>query len=194
MAASERETAMIEAFAQTMRTVLDPVISRLERLERGPATPDKKTADETMAEMMAAIRGQSEDVAKIGLVQVVDGCTSDLGVQDVDGQQHGATFDAELHFAPVVVNGKIIGKSGAPIVRNLLNYKLPAGHDRHLNAGGLVPNGMSMKELGMDHQEKLSDGYKQWLWETFWQADLRRFVGRQLPPHVRPQAPSVQSA
>jgi hypothetical protein len=185
---------MVEAFAATMRTVLEPVLSRLERLEKGPAAPEKKTADETMAEMMAAIRGQSDDITKLGLVEVVEGCTSDLGVQDSDGKQRGSTFDAELHYAPVVVSGKLVGKSGAPVVRNLLKYTLPAGHDRHQNAGGLVPNGMSMKELGMDHQEKLADGYKQWLWETFWQADLRRFVGRQLPAHVRPQAPSVQSA
>jgi len=189
---SERESAMIAAFAQTMRTVLDPLVDRIAQLEanRGPVE-DKRTADEKYHELMAAIRGQSEDIAGLGLVEIVEGCTSDLGATDADGTQRGARFDAEVQYKPVVVNGKIVSKSGPPTVRNLLNYTLPEGHDRHQAQGGIVPNGMTMKEIGADHQEKLSDGYKQWLWESFWQADLRRFVGKQLPAHVRPQAPPV---
>jgi hypothetical protein len=185
---SEREAAMMAAFAQTMRTVMDPLLSRIEQLEaqKTPAV-EKLTGDQIHAQMMKALRGQSEDIAGIGLVEVIENCVSDLGAPDSEGVMHGATFDAELQYTPVIVDGKIVGKRGAPVCKRIFNYRLPAGCDKHLAEGGIVPAGMTIATLEQIERGDVDrEGYAQWLAETFWQADLKRFVGKQLPAHVRP--------
>jgi hypothetical protein len=189
---SEREQAMMAAFANTMRTVMDPILTRIEQLEARavPKAEEKLSPDEIYAKLMADIRGQSEDLAKIGLVEVVEGCTSDLGAPDKDGTMHGASFDAELQFKPLIVGGKVMGKTGVAVVKRFARYELPAGIDKHQRDGGLVPDGMTMQEIGANGTMRESDGYKQWVWETFLQADTRRFVGKALPAHVRPTAPA----
>jgi hypothetical protein len=193
---SEREAAMMAAFAQTMRTVMDPLLSRLEQLEaqKTPAV-EKLTGDQIHAQMMKALRGQSDTLAEIGLVEMVENCVSDLGATDAEGNVRGATFDAELQYVPVIVDGKIVGKRGAPVCKRIFNYRLPIGFDKHLAEGGIVPAGMTIATLEQVERGDVDrEGYAQWLAETFWQADLKRFVGKQLPAHVRPAAAPVQVA
>ncbi len=186
---SERETAMANAFAATMRTVLDPLMARLEQLEaQKTPTVEKLSGDEIHARMMKALRGQSDQIAELGLVEVIEGCVSDLGAPDAEGNMRGATFDAELQYVPVIVDGKIVGKRGTPICKRIFNYKLPEGYDKHLAEGGVVPAGMTIVTLEAIERGEgdTREGYGQWLAETFWHADLKRFVGKQLPQHVRP--------
>jgi hypothetical protein len=191
---TEREQSMIQAFAQSMRTILDPLLTRIEQLEaRGtvaaPVITERVSADETYAKMMSELRGQNEEIAKLGLVEVVTGCMSDLGATTATGESVGATFDAELHHKPFSVGGKITGKVPGvlPIVKSLLHYTEPVGHDVHQAQGGLVPDGLTIQEQGPGGP-RLSSTYVQWKWETFWQADIRRFVGKPLPAHIRADA------
>jgi hypothetical protein len=191
---SDRELAMMNAFAASMRTVMDPLFTELAELRAkiAPAAPEAMTADQVHAKMMAALRGQGSDVAAIGLVEVITDCTSDLGAPDKDGTMHGATFDAEVHYKPVLIDAKVVGKTGVPVVKNLLNYRLPAGVERHVKSGGLVPDGMQIEDLSKIASGEVDRaGMGQWLAETFYIADLKRFVGRTLPPHVRPSRAPV---
>jgi hypothetical protein len=173
---TDRELALMQAFASTMRTMMDPIADRLTALEQGKPAPKATSPDEVHAQMMRELRGKTVDPIAIGLVEVVEHCTSDSG----------ATFDAECQYTPVHVDGKLAGKTGAPVVKCLLNYTWPVGHDVHQQDGGLVPNGMAMVEDG-----KPSPTYRQWLWETYLQADTRRFVGKPLPRWVLPEPAPV---
>jgi hypothetical protein len=185
---SERELAMMNAFAQSMRTTLEPLVSKIAELEArvNPPPPAKLSADEVHAKLMSTLRGQLDEVREIGLVEVVECCTSDLGAPDGAGVMRGATFDVEVHYKPVLIDGKIVGKSGTGTVKTLINYRYPDGFDRHIKDGGVVPEGMEIHDQSKEGAERA--GYGQWLAETFWQADLKRFCGRALPPHVRPPA------
>jgi hypothetical protein len=175
---TERESALIAAFSDSMRTMMAPVLDRLVSLEQGKPAPKPSSPDEAHAQMMRELRGKTVDPIALGLVEVVEHCTSDSG----------ATFDAECHYTPVHVDGRLAGKTGTPIVKQLLNYTWPVGHDVHQRDGGLVPDGMAMIE-----DSKPSPTYRQWLWETYLQADTRRFVGKALPRWARPE-PAVNAA
>ncbi len=162
---SERERALMAAFAETMRTLMP-----------GASTQRALSPEELHAKLMADLRGKHIDPKALGLIDVVEGCTSDFT---------GATFDAEITWPAATIDGKIVGRlPGDGTVTALRNYKEPAGVDKHTADGGLVPNGMKITE-NYGQGEEIADGYKQWRWESFWQADLRRFVGKSLPPHVR---------
>jgi hypothetical protein len=195
---TEREIAMMQTFAQTMRTIIDPLVAKIEALEAAKLPKvERRTGDEIHAEMMKALRGQSDATAELGLVEMIEGCMSDGGAADREGVLHGATFDAETHFKPVLVDGKLVGKMGTAVCKTIRNYMLPTGYDAHLADGGLVPSGMKIVPLDQlsSGEGDVREGYGQWLAETFWMADLKRFVGRPIPAHVRPAlvAKSVQS-
>jgi hypothetical protein len=74
--------------------------------------------------------------------------------------QSGAMFGVETDH-----NGR---------VRALVNYTHPTGYDKHEQDGGIAPNGYPIGDAN----------YKQWLWETFWQADINQFIGKPLPKHL----------
>lgn len=73
------------------------------------------------------------------------------------------------------------------IVTEIAEYKHPAGTDLHIDQGGLVTNGLEIK----DTHGQLHPHYKQWLWENFWQLDIRTHVGRALPKYVQPEPEAV---
>ena len=176
---TERERAMMAAFAETMRTVMTPMVEAMQRVGAPPEKPRAKTPDELHAQLMGELRGQTVDPIALGLVDVVEGCTSDVS---------GASFDAEVNFPIATIDGKVAGKLPGPgRVVKLLNYKEPEGIRVHTRDGGLVPDGMVMTE-NYGNGPEMADGYKQWVWENFWQADLRRFVGKPLPAHIRADA------
>jgi hypothetical protein len=93
-------------------------------------------------------------------VDMVEGCVSHVT---------GSTFSAEIQHGRVV---------------NLLDYRHPAGIDKHENEGGVIPNGFPiLKTDGQPTKE-----YKQHVWETYLQTDLRTFVGKPLPGYVKAPA------
>lgn len=96
----------------------------------------------------------------------------------------GATFVAVVADSRTHPGGRVI---------NLEQYRHPEGVDRYQADGGLVPDGFPM--AGGDGKAS-SSLYKQWRWESFYQADLRSFVGKPLPPHViveEPKAPELSA-
>jgi hypothetical protein len=171
-----------ESLASILTRILAPLAERIERIE-SKAAPAAATAtpsaDETMAQLMAALRGQQPELDTIGLVEVLEGCVSDMT---------GASFAAETHYPVVKVMGKPVGKDAARgVVRVMRSYVLPAGASKHVAEGGLVPDGMVMHELGPGGQQE-TDSFRQWTYDSFYKADAMRFVGKPLPPHVRREA------
>lgn len=170
-------TSALEALVATNQALMTEL--RAMRESRPAASPDAALSpDELAAKLMAEIRGQRDDVAKLGLVEVVLGCKSDFT---------DATFDAEIHYETVTSGGKIIGKRPGPgKVVSLLHYKEPPAASIRTEDGGAVP--MDMTEIGANGASVPSLSYGQWKWESYWQADIRRFVGRPLPEHVKREA------
>lgn len=91
-----------------------------------------------------------------------------LPTESVDAKSYetGATFRA------FIVRG---------VVAQLEDYTYPVGYDIPQAEGGLLPN-------GLPHLEK--DGtpnmmFKQHVWESYFQRDIRNYVGKPLPSHVR---------
>jgi hypothetical protein len=169
-------TVAMEMLAATNQALL----AELKAMREGPAkvVEPVMTPDELAAKLMADIRGQSDDVARFGLVEVVFNCKSDFT---------DATFDAEVHHDTVTSGGKILGRRPGPgRVVKLINYTEPPEASVRVTDGGKVP--MDMHELGVSGTSQPSLQYGQWKWENYWQADLKRFIGRPLPNHVRMEA------
>lgn len=180
-----------EALASVLARVLNPIVERLERLEAvvAPKEDGATSPDELHFKLMASLRGQDQEIESIGLVEIVHGCMSDTG----------ATFDAEVHYPPLKRGGRVVGKDPKkPIVKVLLNYTWPEGIDKHVADGGLVPDGMDMKELSGMWVGQETDNYRQWKYDEFTKADARRYVGKPLPSNIRrvtpPVAPVAQTA
>ncbi len=121
------------------------------------------TPNEQFEAMMRGRRGLDEPRIP---VEVVPDCKS---------HQTGATFTAEITRG---------------IVTGIVDYKHPSGIDLHIDQGGLVTNGLEIK----DTHGQLHPQYKQWLWENFWQLDIRTHVGRALPGFVRPEVVAAEVA
>jgi hypothetical protein len=68
------------------------------------------------------------------------------------------------------------------IVSDLLDYTKPDGWDKTQNNGGLLPNGSDIYANGVSLP--YSQTFSQYIYETYWLTDARRFVGRPLPKHV----------
>lgn len=188
-----KEHQEAETLAALLTRVLGPILDRLEKLESAskPNVPDVPagvdTADEHHYKLMAALRGQDQGLERFKLVEVVEGCLSDTG----------ATFDAEVHYPPLRKEGKIVGRDPTKgLVKVLLNYQWPDGIDRHVRDGGVVPDGMEMKEVSGLWIGQETDAYRQWKWDEFMKADNKRYVGKPLPGHIRrvqPTAPVAQA-
>ena len=78
----------------------------------------------------------------------------------------GATFWARVVESKGFPQGRII---------ELLEYKHPAGVDKHEIDGGRVPSGLPIGRPDNGHP---TPEYKHWLWEEFWLRDLKSFVGK----------------
>ena len=79
------------------------------------------------------------------------------------------------------------------VVKTMEDYRHPAGTMTYQRDGGLVPDGMQILRLGTGvpaegtviPSHELDIFYKQWRWETFWQADLRAYCnGKPLLRHT----------
>jgi len=75
------------------------------------------------------------------------------------------------------------------VVFRLDAYTFPDGVDRHM-PDGRVPDGLQIH----DKNGQPTIVYKQWRWENFWQADLRRFIGKKLPKYARVEAAAPAAA
>ena len=146
MSKDDKGTDLAEALGSVLNRVLSPLMDRLERLEarsaaaNPPAAPPA-SADEQMAKLMAAMRGQQEGLEEFGLVEVVEGCTSDVS---------GATFDAEVQYPVIKHMGKIVGKG-------------PEGHrqgDAQLRVAGRdrQARGRGRRGAGRDDDERARAG------------------------------------
>jgi hypothetical protein len=76
----------------------------------------------------------------------------------------GATFRAQINKAGIVVA--------------LLDYREPPESMKHEDDGGHVPNGSPIYED--EGAKRLAVHFKQWRYETYWQTDLRMFVGKKI--------------
>lgn len=176
---SKEEKGLAESLGDVLNRVLSPILDRLERLEnKGKAeeiTPID-SPDELHEKLMASLRGQDQDLEPFHLIEVHQGCLSDTG----------ATFDAEVHYPALRKGGKIVGRDAKRgLVKVLSNYTWPEGVDKHVSQGGLVPDGMEMKELSGQWIGQETDAYRQWKYEEFYKADNKRYVGKPLPAHIQ---------
>ena len=97
-------------------------------------------------------------------------------------EETGATFVAHVVASSKFPNGRIT---------RLEEYTLPAGASKFVAAGGLIPDGMpiggpnrgSLSDPTDVPSSELSTPFKIWRWETFWQSDLRRLVGKEIKAH-----------
>ena len=118
----------------------------------------------------AALRGMQE-ASKPNTIQEQAKAARELPPVDVTvipdvRSQTGATMD--LHVA----HG---------IVCQIPNYRYPEGIEAHQDDGGIVPNGMPIR----DGNGALTTVYKDWKYDEFWKADLNTFVGRPVPHWAR---------
>jgi hypothetical protein len=91
-----------------------------------------------------------------------------LACKSPDDDGTGATFDAIVAPSSTFPQGRCV---------RLENYKHPADLDARVSALGLP----TRKDDAGRYTEATT---KQWMYVTFWQADLRRFVGKPLPAHI----------
>lgn len=98
-------------------------------------------------------------------------------------EETGATFDAHVVASKSLPHGRIT---------QLLNYKHPEGLYTFQRNGGRVPDehpilrdATAAPGEGRELQKhQLAPLYLQWRYENFWKVDLRRYVGRELHPHL----------
>lgn len=162
-----------KALLETMAAALKQSSETNERLaamlaQKGTDTPEHLSLKEMQAKRMAEMRGEGIPDPP---VTIVSGCESILRT---NGATRGATFDARI------VHDRVC---------QLLNYKLPEGHDRTVSQGGLVPDGMEMYQpnsISGDGDRQRTGRYDQWLY-TFWREDLKLYVGHPLAAHTDPR-------
>lgn len=150
----ESDLAFAQAIGEVMARTMEPIVRRLESIEAKSTPAARMTADEVQRRVMAEIRGEGRPAPVVEELFALK------------SEDTGATFD-------VVIEG---GKVSA-----LPNYRYPEGIDKHIDEGGLVPQGMAIVEEGGDW------GYRLWRTKEFWIKDLTRFVGKVLPPSMRAQ-------
>jgi hypothetical protein len=106
----------------------------------------------TFEERVQEVRGEPTPAAPQRLIP----CRSEIT---------GSTFTARVAKSRTSPEGRIVGLDG---------YTHPAGADKYISDGGDVPDGFPI----FDANGKLTPLFKQWKWETYWQRDLRDFVGK----------------
>ena len=127
-----------------------------------PKPAERIDGDELQRRILAELRGVGRPAPKM---EHLIGCKSELT---------GATFDVEIQGGKVTC---------------LPNYTLPAGHDKHIADGGLVPDGIELVLKGDNYT------YRVWLKDTFWIVDLKTFVGKPpLPSLLRSAQPQTHPA
>jgi hypothetical protein len=98
-------------------------------------------------------------------------------------EETGATAIAHVIESKKFANGRVV---------YLSDYKHPQEAYIHESEGGRVPDGFHMWAGG--HPVELpqgkepapgvfNPGFLQWRWLNFYQADLRRYIGREIQPH-----------
>lgn len=118
-----------------------------------PTSAAQLTADEQVNALVKQIReGENRPVHKIERLP----CKS---------EETGATFVAVVQTS---------GHHPAGFVLTLDAYTMPDGVEVHKADGGLVPDGLTVRRK----DGELTREYKQWVWVNFYQADLRRHVGK----------------
>lgn len=172
--ATEATTAQAGAIILTheqLQTLITASVSAALAGRPGPSLPAPMTEDEKLADLARQYSGVDRAVPREKLVPCVS-------------EDTGATFTARVIESRSDPNGRIV---------ELLDYKRPDGCDRHVDdmPPGLVPKGLMIHRSDNGHPTLQ---YKQWLWTTFWQADLRRFVGLPLKTRFRanPDAPQEE--
>lgn len=139
--------------------------------------PAVRTLQEKFESDMGAMRGHDRPP----LVERTIACKSPLT---------GSTFTARIVESRGWPQGRIV---------DLVDYTHPAGIDKHVSDGGIVPDGLTI-HIGADRAGKatLPDGteiavsigdftpeYKMWSYETFWKRDLAEFNGKPFAEYIR---------
>lgn len=124
---------------------------------RGPAAPtpgiSNLTPDDQIQLLLKQVKeGQNREVHKIERFK----CTS---------LETEASFTAVVATSKTFPEGRVVALDG---------YTYPPGSDAHIEDGGLVPNGLVIR---MKDNLTPTREWKQWRW-LFWQADLKRFIGK----------------
>jgi len=104
----------------------------------------------------------------------------------VNKQNEGPRPDAWRELASTTPNERIRSRlpSGATcecevqgpqkIVKTLVNYTEPPEAMKSIDEGGVVPNGLEIKQV----DGQLTTHYKQWRYDQFLKADLATYVGK----------------
>lgn len=135
-----------------------------------------KVLEGVLPAIISALKGSSssselaprpEDEAQASMIRKLQGLDRALPPTRRErrkGRETGATFVALIVPNSVFPKGR---------VERIDDYTHPEGVDRHVQEGGLVPDGMSIRH---PNTGTLQPKYKQWLYEAFLLGDLRRFV------------------
>jgi hypothetical protein len=119
----ESDLAFAQAIGEVMARTMEPIVRRMEELEKKGAPLPRIGVDELATKVLGEIRGEGRPAPAIEELFALR------------SEDTGATFD-------VFIQG---GKVSA-----LPNYRYPEGIDKHASEGGLVPQGMSVTEEGDD--------------------------------------------
>jgi hypothetical protein len=205
--AEERELAMIKAFGETMRAVIDPLLARLEKIE---ARPDMSPEDRrVLATLTATIadntRPLSSDEAFRRQVELATGRVPPPRFQPEEPRKIAcrsletlATFRAHVQQKQVAVRPD--SRSALETITGvewriveLIDYTEPEFSDWPLEIKALVPSmgfppdsieipmSKQVKGVPLDNDElktvKQDFTRRHFFWQNFYQKDIRRYVG-----------------
>jgi hypothetical protein len=152
----------LEALNSTQMSQIQSMVASL--VDALKARPERMSIDEELKRF---------DVTRPpGRPQEVIECVSEIS---------GSKFTAVVCASRTFPNGRVV---------KLENYRYATGSDTNEREGGLVPNGITVKnKSGTPTTE-----WHQWRWENFWKADLCHYVGNELPVMARVDATPEQIA
>jgi hypothetical protein len=143
---------------------LDRALSLLEG--RG-ASMAEVSEDEKVAALVADLEGKTRPSPRQRLIPGLS-------------RRTGATFMFRVVESRGFKEGRIV---------ELVDYKYPEGVDKHVQDGGIVPDGMMMTRADNGKELPL---FRQWRYDNFWKSDLNEFIGK--PLSVRDVEPADLAA
>lgn len=158
------------------------------KVEQQKAPPQELTTAQAIALLAQTMRPQGP-LEMAGLtpehIQQITQAPAPQKYRDVPwkSEETGATARAHVVESRKFPNGRVV---------YLTDYRHPKEAYVYDSQGGKVPDGFPMwagnyptnlPEGEEPAQGTFNIGYLQWRWTNFYQADIRRYVGREIQPH-----------
>lgn len=138
----------------------------------------------------AASGGASAALAALGIKasESTPQTPNEMFAAQLKNQRQSSDPPIKVQMTPDCVSqltgAKFTAHSSHGTIFAIPDYVYPPGIETHTPEGGLVPDRMAIKDT---HGQYTAE-YKQWRWESFWQIDLKAYVGKPLPAYLNKAA------